>query len=118
MGKSNLPKEYKKGIGIKVKEFFNKLFGIKQDISFNDNLDLNSENVNEEIETNNLRDELKYKLVKDDCNILNMSNDRLIKEYRKNPKLLDILSVEKLRELNSYYDELIAKCDEKINKAG
>ncbi len=114
MKKSGLPTEYKKGIGARVKEFFSKLFGSKK-VSI-DTVEIVDGNESIE-EVSMLRENLKEKLSDNIDSVSSLSNDRLIEEYRKNPDILDSLSVEKLKELSAYYDELIAKCDEKLSSA-
>lgn len=115
MEKNDLPAEYKKGIIAKIKEIFNKLFSNKKDV-INKESNSDESKIDEvSILRESLRESLREKINANMDSISNLSNDRLIEEYRKNPDILDSLTVEKLKEISAYYDELIEKCNEELN---
>lgn len=106
----NLPIKQEKNVFWKLKNFFKKLF-CKSEINFA----INSESNNIEIEkspdfSESLKEDVSYDFVSE------IKKKEFLKEIENNPDLLKELSLERLEQLDSYYDEVIAEYKEKIDK--
>lgn len=105
---SKLPIKYKDGLFSKIKMFFSNLFQKKPIIDKSikeikeNKLDINSK----ETEFNKMKVSSNKVMIKEEILTL----------IEKNPELIDTLSIEKLKELDSMYDEIIEKNDRKIRK--
>lgn len=109
---NNLPIKKEYSIIFRIKNFFRKLFN-KEDSNYSIN-DSDSENKNiydDKMEGNfgdNLKVEVSNEYVKE------ITKNDFIDEIEKNPDLLYNLSIDRLKKLEKYYDELIEKDKEEL----
>lgn len=107
--------EYKESFITKIRKFFKRIFGKKdnQDSSIQEQINVNiSESVNEE-----KKDGFKTELIVDDKNINNIIEKKnFLQEIEGNEEKLNMLSIDRLQKLEKYYDNIIAENDKKIKK--
>ncbi len=106
--------EYKESFITKIKKFFKILFGKKEE---QDNY-VKQENVNEISEEKNERlndfiDNIKID-IKGVDSVIDKKN--FLEEIKGNEELLNMLSIDRLKKLEKYYDSVIAENDKKIRK--
>ena len=108
----NLPIKHFQSIFLKVKNFFKNLFcefTNKGETDLDkDGLEI-KENVTEQF-TESIKTQITNQALE------HFRKKELLEEIEKNPDLLEILSLERLQQLNEYYDEIIADYKEKISK--
>lgn len=110
--KNTLPEKYQNGIWGKIKGFFARLFGtnkvVQEETDSNLHISSETEEPQEQdlntIET--LKKESKEKQAKED----------IVSKIEKNPELIGNLSLERLQQLNSIYDEKIKENNEIIER--
>ena len=100
---NKLPKEYNDGIFCKIKEFFLKIFGRKNN---------DEETVIEEVKVKENRlnsiDEMRKE------NKVNRERESLLNQIEKDVSLIDNWSIERLLKLEKIYDEKINNYDNEI----
>lgn len=110
---NNLPIKKENSIIFKIKTFFRKLLK-KDNLNYSVN-NANSENKNisdgkmEDNFGDNLKVEVSNEYVKE------LKKNDFIDEIEKNPDLLYNLSIDRLKKLEKYYDELIEKDKKELN---
>ncbi len=105
--------EYKPSLISRIRNFFKKLFiSNKQDIN-RVNVITNDENINKSINKRNFIDEVKI-----DANEINkiFKKKEFFDEINGNEEALSMLSIDRLKELKKYYDQIIEQNDLKIKK--
>lgn len=103
--------EYKDNFITKIKNFFKRLFGRKNEQYSNI----------QEISSNSINNEKKDKFITeirvDDKEINNVvKKDNFLKEIEGNEGKLNMLSIDRLKKLEKYYDNVITENDKKIKK--
>lgn len=97
--------EYKESFITKIRKFFKRIFGKKdnQDSSIQEQINVNiSESVNEE-----KKDSFKTELIVDDKNINNIIEKKnFLQEIEGNEEKLNMLSIDRLQKLEKYYDNI------------
>ena len=105
---SKLPIKYKNRIFSRIKIFFSNLFKKKSIINESiKEIKENKPDINSK--------ETEFPKMKLASNQLKIKED-ILTLIDKNPKLIDTLSIDKLKELDSMYDEIIEKNDRKIRQ--
>ncbi len=109
---NDLPVLYKNGLFFKLKNFFKSLFKSKAQKS--EEINPNKEIIQELKDNAEFSKNLKYEI-----------ENKVSEEYKKrefidkieeNPELLNELSVDRLKKLVNYYDEIILDYKDKIKK--
>ena len=116
---NNLPIKREKGFMGRIKNFFKRLFCSNNNIHIEKVNDNNSiEDSFNEIKDKNLN-HLKVKVDEDLIKKIELESKReeFLDEVYKNPKLLDELSIEKLKIIDKYYDISINNYKQKIQNA-
>lgn len=106
--------EYKESFITKIKKFFKNLFGKKQE-----NYSTYEDNVKEIESTKNDGSQVNFieDLKVDTTDVDNVINKRnFLEEIDGNVEALKLLSVDRLRKLEKYYDEVIKENEKKIKK--
>lgn len=107
--------EYKESFITKIRKFFKRIFGKKdnQDSSIQEQNNVNiSESINEEN-----KDSFITELSVDDKKINNVIEKKnFLQEIEGNEEKLNMLSIDRLQKLEKYYDSIIAENDKKIKK--
>lgn len=106
--KNKLPIKYKDNLFVKIKKFFSNV--LKNNSTATEQVKVIKEN---EIEINT--NESEFDKIKLASNRVKIKEDILIL-VEKNPKLIETLSIDKLKELNKMYDEIIERNDRKIKR--
>ena len=108
----NLPMKKNNGLFENIKSFFKRLFfKYKKNIINNqENIILTYDNDDKEKFTNSIKLEVNTELYKE------KERNELFLKIRKNPEMLNMLSVDQLDKLSKYYDKVIEKKDEIICK--
>ena len=107
--------KYKESFIMKIRNFFKRIFS-KKDNQYNSiqeqtNLNI-SESNNEE-----KKDNFISELIVEDKEINNViKKDNFLREIEGNEEMLNILSIDRLKKLEKYYDNVIAENDKKIKK--
>ena len=101
--KNKLPKKYNEGIFFKIKEFFLKIFGRKNN---NEETVIEEENVKE----NRLNSIEKMKKESK----TNREKESLLNQIEKDVSLIDNWPIEKLLKLEEIYDEKIERLNKEI----
>lgn len=106
--------EYKESFITKIKKFFKRLFGKKEE---QDNY-VQQEHVNEISEEKNERLSDFIDNIKVDIKGVDFVIDKknFLEEIKGNEELLNMLSIDRLKKLEKYYDSVIAENDKKIRK--
>jgi len=105
---SKLPIKYKDGFFNKIKIFFISIF--KKNTIVNEQIEEIKEN---KVEISSKETEFdKMKVASSKVKV----KDDILTLIDNNPELINTLSIDKLKELDSMYDEIIAENDRKINK--
>lgn len=105
---SKLPIKYKDRVFGRIKMFFSNLFKKKPIINESiKEIKENKININSK--------ETEFSKMKVASNQLKIKED-ILTLIDKNPKLIETLSIEKLKALGSMYDEIIEKNDRKIRQ--
>lgn len=106
--------EYKESFITKIKKFFKRLFGKKEE---QDNY-VQQEHVNEISEEKNERLSDFIDNIKVDIKGVDFVIDKknFLEEIKENEELLNMLSIDRLKKLEKYYDSVIAENDKKIRK--
>lgn len=107
--------EYKEGIMTKIKNFFKRLF-IKKDNKYNNIQEICNQNmsgfINEE-----KKDNFITELSVDNKKINSVVKKyNFLEEIEGNEEKLNMLSIDRLKKLEKYYDNIIAENDSKIKK--
>ena len=114
MNKNNSIVEYKESFIMKIKNFFKKIFGKNEEVhSTTKNNIAETEIIKNSASQKNFFEDLKVDSADID-NVINKKN--FLEEIDRNVEALKLLSVDRLRKLEKYYDGLIKKNDEKIKK--
>lgn len=105
---NNLPTEYKKSIFTKVCNFLKNIFRKEKNeekvvIEVIENKETFLNNI--KVEENNEKNYIK-----------NMDKHQFIKQFERNPELLNSLSIPQLRKLKKYYQDIILEYKEKLKK--
>lgn len=107
--------EYKENFITKIKNFFKRLFGRKNEQY--SNIQENSSNSLNESINKEKKDKLITEIRVDDKEINDVvKKDNFLKEIEGNREKLNMLSIDRLRKLEKYYDNVIAENDKKIKK--
>ena len=107
--------EYKKNFITKIKNFFKRLFGRKNE-QYSNMQGISSNSINESINNEN-KDKFITKIRVDDKEINNVvKKDKFLKEIEGNEEKLNMLSIDRLKKLEKYYDNVISENDKKIKK--
>ena len=106
--KNKLPIKYEDGFFSKIKKFFSNIF--KKNSVATQELEVIKEN-KIEINTN----ESDFDKMKVASNRVRIKED-ILSLVEKNPALIENLSLDKLKELDKMYDEIIEKNDRKIKQ--
>lgn len=106
--------EYKKSFITKIKNFFKRLFG-KSEEKYNY---IQEEPVNEITEEKQERQSNFIDNIKVNTKEVNSVIDKknFLEEIKGNEKTLNMLSIDKLKKLEKYYDSVIAENEKKIKK--
>ena len=105
---SKLPIKYKDGFFSKIKMFFSNIF--KKNTIINEPIEEIKEN---KVEISSKENEFdKMKVASSKVKI----KDDILTLIDNNPELINTLSIDELRELDSMHDEIIKENDRKINK--
>ena len=102
---NKLPKKYNEGIFLKIKEFFLKIFGRKNN---NEETVIEEENVKE----NRLNSIEKMKKESK----TNREKESLLNQIEKDVSLIDNWPIEKLLKLEEIYDEKIERLNKEIER--
>jgi hypothetical protein len=105
---SKLPIKYTDGFFNKIKMFFSNIFNKKTIIN-----ETSEEVKHNKVEINSKENE--FDKMKTSSNKVKIKED-ILTLIDNNPELINTLSIEKLEELDSMYDEIIEENDRKINK--
>lgn len=106
--------KYKENFITKIKKFFKKIFEIKEEQYKN----VQQEPVSKITEEKNeMQSNLIYN-IKFDTKIVNSVVDKknFLEEIKENKKVLNMLSIDRLKKLEKYYDSVIAENEKKIRK--
>lgn len=106
--------KYKEGFISKIKKFFKRLFG-KQEEQYNYIQD--EQPINEIEETQEKQDRFVNE-IKVDRKVVDavVEKDNFLKEIEGNEEALNMLSIDRLKKLEKYYDNIIEQNNEKIKK--
>lgn len=106
--------EYKESFIIKIKKFFKRLFEKKEE-QYNY---VQQEPVNEKAEEKNERQNDFIDNMKIDAKAVNSVIDKknFLEEIKGNEEALNMLSIDRLKKLEKYYDSVIAENEKKIRK--
>ena len=106
--------EYKESFIIKIKKFFKRLFGKKEE-QYNY---VQQELVNEIAEGKNEKQSDFTDNIKVDTKAVNSVIDKknFLEKIKGNEELLNMLSIDRLKKLEKYYDSVIAENEKKIKK--
>lgn len=105
---------YKESFIAKIKKCFKRLFGKKEE-QYNY---VQQESVNEIVEGKNERQSDFIDNIKVDTKAVNSIIDKknFLEAINGNEELLNILSIDRLKKLEKYYDSVIAENEKKIRK--
>ena len=107
--------EYKENFITKIKNFFKRLFG-KDNIQY-DNIQEVPNNTANEFDNVEKKDKFVTELKVDSREVNNVvKKDNFLKEIEGNPEKLNMLSIDRLKKLEQYYDSVIAENEKKIKK--
>lgn len=107
--------EYKENFITKIKKLFKRLFGRKNE-QYSNIQEISINSINEFINNEN-KDNFISELIVDDKEINNVvKKDNFLKEIEGNEEKLNMLSIDRLKKLEKYYDNVIAENDKKIKK--
>lgn len=107
--------EYKESFITRIKNFFKRLFG-KKDNQYNSIQEKTNVNISESI-NNEKKDSFITELSVDDNKINNVIDKKnFLKEIEGNEEKLNMLSIDRLQKLEKYYDSIIDENDKKIKK--
>lgn len=107
--------EYKEGFISKIKKFFKRLFG-KQEERYNyiqEEKSINEIKEERQEEQYSFANEIKVNKKSVDA-VLEKNN--FLKEIEGNEEALNMLSIDRLKKLEKYYDNIIEQNNEKIRK--
>ena len=106
--------EYKENFITKIKKFFKKLFERKEE-QYNY---VQQEPVNEIAEEKNESQSDFIDNIKVDTKVVNSVTDKknFLEEIKGNEEVLNMLSMDRLKKLEKYYDSVIAENEKKIRK--
>lgn len=114
MNKNNSIVEYKESFIMKIKNFFKKIFGKNEEVhSTTENNITEIEIIKDSTSPKKFFEDLKVDSADID-NVINKKN--FLEEIDGNVEALKLLSVDRLRKLEKYYDGVIKQNDEKIKK--
>lgn len=107
--------EYKESFITKIKKFFIKLFR-KSDEKYNNMPNASNENINELNDEEN-QDKFIEELKVDSNKVNNViEKNNFLEEIDGNEEALSMLSIDRLKKLEEYYDSVIAENEKKIKK--
>ena len=106
--------EYKESFITKIKKFFKRLFGKKEE-QYNY---VQQETVNEIEEEKKERQSDFVDNIKIDAKAVNsvIEKKNFLEEIKGNEEVLNMLSIDRLKQLEKYYDSVIAENEKKIRK--
>lgn len=106
--------EYKESFITKIKKYFKRLFGKKEE-QYNY---VQQEPVNEIAEEKNERQSDFIGNIKVETKAVNSVIDKknFLEEIKGNEEVLNMLSIDRLKKLEKYYDSVIAENEKKIRK--
>lgn len=106
--------EYKESFITKIKNFFKRLFG-KSEKQYNY---VQEESVNKITEEKQERQSDFIDNIKVDTKVVNSVIDKknFLEEINGNEEALNMLSIDRLKKLEKYYDSIIAENEKKIKK--
>lgn len=119
--KNNGMIEYKESFISKIKKFFKKFLGKKEEqnsYSYQENIDeIKQEKIEEEHELDSNQNQF-ISNIKVDSNVNNQIIERnnLLKQLEGNEEVLNMFSIDRLKKLEKYYTDVIKQNDEKIKK--
>ncbi len=107
--------EYKESFITKIRNFFKRIFG-KKDNQYNSIQEQTNVNISESI-NDEKKDTFITELSVDDKKINNVIEKKnFLQEIEGNEEKLNMLSIDRLQKLEKYYDSIIAENDKKIKK--
>ena len=107
--------EYKESFITKIRNFFKRLFG-KKDNQYNNIQEKSNVNISESINEEK-KDSFITELSVDDKKINSVIEKKnFLQEIEGNEEKLNMLSIDRLQKLEKYYDNIIAENDKKIKK--
>ncbi len=107
--------EYKESFITKIKNFFKRLFG-KNNIQYDNIQEVPNDTANE-FDNDEKKDKFVTELKVDSREVNNVvKKDNFLKEIEGNPEKLNMLSIDRLKKLEKYYDSVIEENDRKIKK--
>lgn len=106
---------YKDSFITRIRKFFRKLF-VRRINQYNNIKKISNENINESVDDEK-RDKFITELIVDD-NEMNkvLKKDKFLKEIEGNVEKLNMLSIDRLKKLEKYYDNVITENEKKIKK--
>lgn len=107
--------EYKESFISKIKKFFKRLFG-KQEEQYNY---IQEEQPINEIKEERLEKQYRFtNEIKVDAKVVDsvVEKNNFLKEIEGNEEALNMLSIDRLKKLEKYYDNIIKQNNEKIKK--
>ena len=111
--KNNLPIKKENNFLSKIKNFFRRLFVKKDPIEITNNIDEKMDISNQQ-DKQSFGDDIKISVFNDYLNDFKRTD--FINKIEKNPDLLYNISIDRLKKLENYYDYLIAKDIQELNK--
>ena len=100
----NLPVKKENSIFNNIKSFFKRLFfKYKNNLNAQNNISENYDNTDKDKFTNYIKVEVNNDIQKE------IERKKLFKKIRKNPEMLDMLSIDQIDKLSNYYDKVIEK---------
>lgn len=107
--------EYKESFITKIRKFFERLFGKKEN-QYNNIQEKTNVNISESINEEK-KDSFITELSVDDKKINNVIEKKnFLQEIEGNEEKLNMLSIDRLQKLVKYYDSIIEENDKKIKK--
>ena len=105
--------EYKESFFTKIKNFFKTIFGKQK--NKNDNIDKEFPNEVKKSSQNSFFNEIKSSIDNENVDTVDQK-ESFLKEIEGNEEMLNMLSIDRLKKLEKYYDEIIKQNDIKIKK--
>lgn len=110
---NNLPIKRENSVILKIKNFFRRVFGKKEPI---ETINYKDEkiNISNQQDKQHFGEDIKISVSNDYLNEIKRND--FVDEIEKNPDLLYNLSIDRLKKLENYYDDLIMKDKEELTK--
>ena len=107
---------YKEGVIIKIRKFFKKLFSTRKKEDISEEWLYKTEEA-DKIPDNQNNKQFLEEIIIYDKKVLNMAEkNKFLEEINGNSEALNMLSIERLKKLVQYYDEIIKQNDKNIKK--